>query len=1457
MHIPRAIRAVSLLCCALSLAAQVLGPAVGPDKAISELNARLSAESDAGIVDTLARRRAELFRQLITSDPARAISLSMDPRTVSRLRGIVPTSQLERHGEWEGMLESVVADDFDHQSSRVLWRLRTSTRSLRVHFAGARPERTNVRVRIRGIELADDVAATAATPLEAGPAEAAQSCTTTGPQKVAVLMVTLPSQRVFPAAITPTSVQQAFSGSSSDTLATQSANGYIREMSYSQTTVSASVYGPFALTKDYTCDQSDAIAADAIKAADSSVDLSRFTRIAILFPSPTCPYAGLGTVGCQYVNSPSKGQLLASLTWFPMFPGQSANPVNVYAHELGHNFGLGHSKTEDYGGNVTGPVNTFGTEVEYGDLFSNMGGTNGHWTAQQKVGLGWLRAGDYQEVQSSGSFTLRPIESNAGVTALRVLRDPSAAEWLWFEYRQPAGDVDKVLEYLNPPANVFDGALVHLENPRNSDGISYLLDFNPSATPNNYHDAALTGGRTWSDPHSPLTISIGTPSATGLPVAVRYDASCAALQFSSTTFSSAAASGTITVTAPPSCSWAASTPANWITLNGTSYGTGNGLISFQIAANGGASQRSAYITVSRQNTRLIQTGSDFAALSVSPASGAGPSNIFTFRFAWPGAGSPPTFRIAFDDLYSACFIAVDVASQWISTGVNSMSLSSPGQSISDGSCTVYSTGSSISVSGAQVTVSLAMSFSASIAGTHRIAAHSLNGSAGPFNLGIWTIPTAACSYSVPQALSVPNRGGVVDLQVIAPPNCPWNAVSTSPWMTVNSGASGSGTAWVSVSVSATSGTRSGTILIAGQLLTITQTAGSPDLRVASSHTGAFVQGQTGAAYTITVTNAGEAPSSGTVTVTEVIPEGLIATSIGGNGWSCVQPAGPCTRSDALAPGASYPPLTLVVSVSTNAPATVVNTVAVSGGGDSNLQNNAGWDTTQIVRPPAFTVTQSHYGTFAAGQPGGVFAITVTNSGGTSTAGTVSVANSLSPGLSAVTISGTGWTCTQPMGPCARNDGLAAGSSYPSIQLSVNVAGNPPSQVSNTATVSGGSAPSASITEVAGLPAGLGFYRVSPSCRVVDTRTSERAAGPLGPPSLAAYAPRDFPVLSSGCGIPASAKAYSLNATVVPPGPLDFLSLWPAGQGFPGVSTLNSPDGSIIANAAIVPAGANGAVTAATGNPSELILDINGYFGSPSSSELTYYPITPCRAVDTRNGQSKSGAFGPPALAGFAQRDVPLLSSGCGLPVSAAAYALTITAVPLGPLGYLSAWAAGQAFPGVSTLNSPKGALIANAAIVTAGANGAITLMSSDRSDVIVDVNGYFGPPGEGGLHFYPVSTCRVADTRSGQGKTGAFGPPSLIAYTSRDFPIGASNCNIPATARVYSLNVTAVPNGPLDFLSVWPSGQPFPGVSTLNSPRGTIIANAALVQAGNNGAVTIVAGRSTDVILDVNGYFAP
>src|SRR5579872_450338 len=383
-------------------------------------------------------------------------------------------------------------------------------------------------------------------------------------------------------------------------------------------------------------------------------------------------------------------------------------------------------------------------------------------------------------------------------------------------------------------------------------------------------------------------------------------------------------------------------------------------------------------------------------------------------------------------------------------------------------------------------------------------------------------------------------------------------------------------------------------------------------------------------------------------------------------------------------------------------------------------------------------------------------------------------------------------------------------------------------------------------------AGLRFVPLAP-CRVLDTRN---ATGPYGGPRMAAGGTRDVAVPQSPCGVPGGAQAYSFNVTVVPPGPLGYLTIWPAGLSRPTVSTLNSLDGRIVANAAIVPTATSGAISLFVSDATDVILDVNGYF-IPDTGQTTmaFYPVSPCRLIDTR-GAGFRGAFGPPALLGGASRSFAIPASGCNVPATAQAFSFNVTAVPHGPLGYMTIWPTGQTQPLVSTLNSTDGSVVANAAIVPSGSGGSVSLFVTNDTDVVIDINGYFAPPGFAGAElFYPVTPCRVADTRGGF--AGPFGPPTMSANASRDVPVPTSSCGLPPTAQAYALNVTVVPSGPLNYLTAWPTGKTQPLVSTLNSPKGNIVANAALVPAGTGGSVSFFVTDLTDLILDINGYFAP
>ena len=260
--------------------------------------------------------------------------------------------------------------------------------------------------------------------------------------------------------------------------------------------------------------------------------------------------------------------------------------------------------------------------------------------------------------------------------------------------------------------------------------------------------------------------------------------------------------------------------------------------------------------------------------------------------------------------------------------------------------------------------------------------------------------------------------------------------------------------------------------------------------------------------------------------------------------------------------------------------------------------------------------------------------------------------------------------------------------------------------------------------------------------------------------------------------------------------------------------------------------------------------------APDPVGMQFVPVAPCRVVDTRN---PNGPFGGPAISGGASRSFALPSGPCSsIPSTAVAYSLNVTAIPVHTLSYLTIWPTGGSRPVVSTLNSFDGRTKANAAIVPAGTGKAVSVYVSDTSNVVLDIDGYFVPaPNNTALEFYKLTPCRVADTRNPDGPLGG---PYLQAEQAREFPVlEAQACGIPGTAQAYSMNFTVIPKNsqPLSYLTIWPSGLSRPVVSTLNDPTGTIVANAGIVPAGTGGDISAYATADTDLVIDINGYFAP
>ena len=487
--------------------------------------------------------------------------------------------------------------------------------------------------------------------------------------------------------------------------------------------------------------------------------------------------------------------------------------------------------------------------------------------------------------------------------------------------------------------------------------------------------------------------------------------------------------------------------------------------------------------------------------------------------------------------------------------------------------------------------------------------------------------------------------------------------------------------------------------------------------VTKSHTGNFTQAQSGATYTITVSNSALAgASAGTFSVTENPPSGLTVVSMSGSGWSCS--GNSCSRSNSLAAGASYPPITVMTALASTTRLQVTNQIVSSGGGAFAV---AAGDSAFVTPPPLRFVAMRPCriaDTRTAGGPFGGPQI----SGGTSrdfvipdsACGVPATAQAYSLNVAVVPAGSLGYLTLWPSGqpqPLASNlNSLDGRIKSNAVILPAGTAGAIRVFASNSTDV---------VLDIDGYfvpasdPTALAFYPLTP-CRIADTR---KPTAPLGGPSMPGGQSRTFPVLSaSTCNIPASAQAYSLNFAVVPAGSLGYLTVWPTGQTKPLVSTLNALTGTITANGAIVPAGTSGSIDVFASDATNLVIDINGYFAPMTTGGLSLYNVTPCRILDTRKPAGSLPFTGA--------MDVDVTANPCGVPTGSKAYVLSTTVVPPGSLGYLTLWPRGQGQPVVSTLNALDGAITSNLALVPTN-DGSISVFASSLTHLVLDIFGYF------------------------------------------------------------------------------------------------------------------------------------
>jgi hypothetical protein len=367
--------------------------------------------------------------------------------------------------------------------------------------------------------------------------------------------------------------------------------------------------------------------------------------------------------------------------------------------------------------------------------------------------------------------------------------------------------------------------------------------------------------------------------------------------------------------------------------------------------------------------------------------------------------------------------------------------------------------------------------------------------------------------------------------------------------------------------------------------------------------------------------------------------------------------------------------------------------------------------------------------------------------------------------------------------------------------------------------------------------------------LLDTRSGNGLGG-----RLLANTPATFTVAGRG-GIPANASAVTGNVTVVNPTGSWAVFLGPNPNPSPTTSTVNFTAGQVAGNGLTVALSSTGSLSATYiangGNTTDLVFDVTGYF-VPDATGATYHPTTPARLLDTRAGNGITGRLsaGAPGTFQVAGRN--------GVPANATAVTGNVTvvnstagwAVFLGPNATPS--------PVTSTLNFSAGEVKGNSLTVALSGTGTLsaTYMSNpgNTTDLVFDVTGYFTPDASGSS-FVPLTPARLLDTRTGNGWAG-----KIFANTPATFPVRGRG-GVPASATGVTGNVTVVNQTGGWAVFLGPDPTPAPTTSTVNFNKGDVKGNGltvALSGAGNLSATFISSGgNTTDLILDVTGYFAP
>ena len=270
----------------------------------------------------------------------------------------------------------------------------------------------------------------------------------------------------------------------------------------------------------------------------------------------------------------------------------------------------------------------------------------------------------------------------------------------------------------------------------------------------------------------------GTITVGGQTFTVNQASGCSyILSAAGANFGATGGTGTVNVTGGNGCAWTAVSNTSWITVTSGNNGSGNGTVTFSVAANSGASGTGT-ITIAGQTFTVTQSAG--CSYTLSPANASVPVGGGTTNFNInAGAGC------AWNTVSNISWLTITSGSSGSGNGLISVSVAANTGGSRTG--TITAGGQTFTVNQSGVC-------------TYSLSSTSISGAAGGFS-GSVTVTTGD--------------------------GCAWSASSNASWITITNGSAGNGNGSATFSIAANSGTaRNGTITVAGQIFTVNQNGGT-------------------------------------------------------------------------------------------------------------------------------------------------------------------------------------------------------------------------------------------------------------------------------------------------------------------------------------------------------------------------------------------------------------------------------------------------------------------------------------------------------------------------------------------------------------------------------------------------------------------------------------------------------